>query len=82
MIVSRSHTVSVHTHDKLGAFTRTHGVSIDPHDPGDGPTVRLHIGWGVMRFTSNDVVVVMIKATYTRIVPKDRDDPGFFLFDS
>ena len=74
-IIPGAYAEAVTSQAEPGAFTRTHGVPVDPDDPGQGPAVRFHVGRAIVGLGGDAIIVVFIKPGHAGIIPKDRDHP-------
>jgi len=69
-IVTESHTVAVSPGDEPGALPGPEGIAIDPHYPGEGAAVGLHVGRAIMGLAGDDVVGIPVEAGHPGIVPE------------
>ena len=82
LVVPGADAIAVESSNEAGAFSRPHDVAVYPHNPGQCPSVSFHIGRAVVSLARDYVVVILIEASHSGIVPENRHHPVLSALDA
>ena len=79
VVVPRAHAVPICTHDQLGPEARAHGVPIHADNAGQGSAVSFHVGRAVVSLAGDGIVMLIIQAAHSSVVPQNGYNPVLFV---